>query len=171
MKEKVVFAMLIFTLVGCRDHGAPNSAATQEVATASANQGGGAIAVPTVTNCLASVDRTNPLPSLGVPMHVPCGLRSDRLYRTEAGIPRRQVTFEFVDPSPESALSAIDVSMSAGGFRLRAPTGGQGSLVRTYTKAGYGEVHVWANPNPNPSPKNPAAKGAIGVDFPAPAAN
>ena len=41
MKEKVVFAMLIFTLVGCRDHGAPNSAATPEVATASANQGGG----------------------------------------------------------------------------------------------------------------------------------
>jgi hypothetical protein len=129
-------------------------------------------AVASAVNCPAGSKTDNPLPALGLQVNVPCGLRSDRTYQTAAGVSRRQVTFEYLEATPNEALNAARATLEADGFKAKeqpAPTPGTTDVVRmSFAKAGFGTIQVWANPNPKTKIKNPAAHGAIGMDFPVP---
>jgi hypothetical protein len=167
MKAKVIAAsVIVIMLSACRGQGDADVPATPSAPTTSTADPVPAVPAAPV-DCPAGTDRTNPLPSLGVAIDVPCGLRSDRTYTTGAGVSRRQVTFEFIDATTDDALRAIDTSMLAAGYRRSQSKADEANLQRHFAKDGFGEVHVWANPDPGKNPKNPAAKGAIGVDLPA----
>ncbi len=165
MKAKMIAASVVLMMLSaCRGQGDADVPTTPFAPTSSTADSAPAPTAP--VDCPAGADRTNPLPSLGVAINVPCGLRSDRTYTTEAGAPRRQVTFEFIDATTDDAMRAIDTSMLAAGYKLSQGKAGETNLQRHFTKEGFGQVHVWANPDPGKNPKNPAAKGAIGVDLP-----
>jgi hypothetical protein len=176
MKRITVLLGLALALVGCRDNGAqvPPQVAGDAATASTVSQPAAAEPAPAVAtsaaNCPAGSKTENPLPALGLQINVPCGLRSERDYQTAAGAARKQVTFEYLEATPNDALNAIRTTLEASGFRVvEQPTAQSdvaGVMAMKVAKGGFGTAKVWANPNPKAKIKNPVAHGAIGIDFP-----
>jgi hypothetical protein len=97
--------------------------------------------------------------------------RSNRTYVSQLGANRQQVAFEYLEGTPATAIKSMEQSLMAAGFVGTArPDSPTGVVSMTFKKEGYGQVNVWANPDIGPKPRNPDAKGVLGIDFPAPGA-
>lgn len=106
----------------------------------------------------------NLAPWLGADITIACGLRSERKYVNQAGIPRLQITYEYTAGTAQEELDALGSALKAAGFSEKVGSDAQANQ-RVYLKQGLDNVNVWANPVRKPDFKDPQANGAIGIDM------
>lgn len=106
----------------------------------------------------------NLAPWLDADMTIACGLRSQRRYVTQAGIPRFQITYEYTVGSAQEELDALGSALKAAGFSEKLYFDEE-TPQRVYSKQGIDSVNVWANPERKPDFKDPKANGTIGIDM------
>jgi hypothetical protein len=162
MKKTTLVAGALLVLAGCSDGGAPVADHDQAASPVQA--------VQSVTPAPAAVPCTqdgfySPLPDPAIRFGFPFRVARDSVYASDQGKPRRRLSLDYLEGSPEDVWNGIVRGMQAAGFEPVADAA-PGEYSATFSKGGQPGIFAKLTPGPGTSPTGDDVKGSIWLSWP-----